>query len=380
MAAELCAVTDVEGAFRILGLKANCSYRICGAGSGLLCEVPEPVTAPKSDSVVLQAQYLYGARIAFETADGEYAKLPDQTGIGQSPVVCDWPAGVLLRRSVVRRTLLGVEPQLLPSDNPSLFLFRSELEPWSPEPVVADLRVNFTGYEPVETSCQLEWLGGDFPEFRCRLTALGAGLGEVLVRFEDQPELGARSADRPQEFGTLKLRNLADPMSIQELSLVLREKEPDGSFRVGGIPYGEYLARLTLANGAFAYPKEPTGVPVAVGPEPAQLSVPTEGLASLIVELIDTDGNPYNGPATFELGEGMPEALPDQNGFRIRGGRGFTKFDRGPYQFPLLPPDHYVVGLSSPTQPFEEERLGPIVVEVLAAGATTVTVRIQRRM
>jgi len=285
-----------------------------------------------------------------------------------------------LRRSVVRKTLLGLEPQLLPSDNPSLFLFRSELEPWGAKPVIAALTANFVGYEPIDTSCQLEWLGGDFPEFRCRLTPLGAGVGEVWVRFDDPPELESRSKDRPQEFGTLKLRNLADPLSADGLSLVLREMRPDGSFRVGGIPYGEYVARLRLASGAFTYPREQAGVPVSVGPEPTQFLVPTEGLGSLVVYLIDTDGNRFNGPATFELGEGMPEPLPDGNGFRIKGGRGFTKFERGPYRFPLLPPNHYVVGLSSPTQPFEQERKGPIVVEVSAAGEATVTVRIQRRM
>lgn len=380
LAADLCAITNAEGVFRIDCLTPGCSYRVSAAGQGLLCAVPGPVMAPHADPVVLKAQYVYGAKVTFETADGLVVELPDQAGVDHSPVTCEWSEGVLLRQSVVRRTLLGVESNVLASDNPCLLLFRSEVEPWRTTPIVADLEARFVGYEPVLTRCQLEWLGADYPEFRCRLTPLGAGLGEVLVQFDDRPDLGPRSSDRPQEFGILKLRNLADSSSANVLSLVLRTPEPDGSFRVGGIPFGEYVAKLKLADGAFVHPREGDGAPISVGPDTAHFFVPTQGLGSLTVELKDTGGNLYNGPATFELGAGKPEPLPDQEGFRIRGGRGFTKFQRGPYRFPLLPPDHYVVGLSSPSQPFEEERQGPIVVEVPPGGATTVSVRIQRQM
>lgn len=380
LAADLCATTDGEGVFRIRNLTPGCSYRISAAGRGLMCAVSAPIVAPHGNSVVLQAQYVYGARVTFETGGGRLADLPDQAGVDHSPVTCEWSEGVLLRQGVVRRTLLGVEAQVNSADNPSLFLFRSEVEPWRTAPPVAELTARFVGYETVVTRCQLEWLGGDFPEFVCRLVPLGAGLGTVFVQFDDPPQLGFRSADRPQEFGLLKLRNLADSPSADVLSLALRNVEPDGRFRVGGIPYGEYVARLTLSDGKFVHPRDQDGVPISVGPDPAHFIVPTEGLGSLTVELVDTEGNIYNGPATFELGAGKPEPLPDQEGFRIRGGRGFTKFLRGPYRFPLLPPNHYVVGLSSPTQPFEEARKGPIVVEVPRSGEASVSVRIQRRM
>lgn len=336
------ARTDEGGRFELNGLDPKERYTLWGAGAGW-------VLADESAAEVLAGQHLVRRAdpmwaVALELRDdlGEPARVPlDLVSRGAEraeflgPPLEAWP----LESNAALWNGLGALREELPP-NVRLFAFSGGNPESQETPFV--YQALFPGYESASRQVRAARVGqGQLPRERVTLSRRAQQFGEFeLMHLDSQGGLSPIPSGELVLFDENQVFNLWVPAT------------PEGSLRLGPVPFGRYGFRFRSEDGISQSVEPPEGVPtelLVVGPDPSLATIELGAGGSVEIEVNLLDGRPHWGSLSVLIGE-PGSVWFDEDGAIEWTGVHRVHFSGPPYRIDHLPSGFFRFVLDSPFQ------------------------------
>ena len=392
------AEADLTGRFELEGLRPGKIYSIYAGGNGLVSPKPTRAISGAGEEAIIPVGFVFGALVRFRAEDGTVPRTLRYRAREQKNEETSWSVGKAIYRTSRLAALSGVSRDLAFSENPSVILFLVESLEKGQLAGPAEYHARPFGFDVVGERLWLGWLGEGLPVYDLPLRGGGSEQGEVLVELQGGDDIvcGYRSPECTMSEATLLLQQVGPVSSGEQIEVPLRGLfDGDGFCKVGGIPFGRYVASIQFGAGSHRFPEYGIeGVNLDVGNKVAKILVPLKGLGTVEAVLETEHGELYRGPAVFVLGEGEPveiegadlerfgnSSVPGRPVYSIASGRGTIRFECAPYVFPSLRPNKYHITAKIPrlTGDGLSDGLPPSVV-VEPGAHERVTVRVRSEM
>ena len=355
--------SSADGAFRIEGLNRGERYALHCGGRGCVAIDGQLSVEPGDERIELRVARCYGVLLEFVDVSGASACVPEVFGTRGSfdMSIHDANAEFVLNLPPSARLALGPIDSISPAPTSQLILLRSARDLSELGPI--EYRCWLPGYSAVLAECFALPVDNGVARHEQPIVRDAADFGAFQLLAEPAGALLQRSAGRHGPIATLELT----PAGRSGTSVrVLRADRAD-PWRFECVPFGSHEV-VFVSQPETEHSRLSLGA-ITIGPQSAQLPLPTRRLGALTLHVQLDDGREYAGELVAGLGSlsapGTPANTP------IVGAT--TVFRHAPYEFALLPPGEYRVWISEPG-------LGsaPADVRVAPGESTQVALRVLR--
>ncbi len=333
------ARTDAAGRFRFEGLERDAAFELAAVRDGEVAT--ERLASARTGRVdlALELRPIVAAAVRLVDAEGGAPRASDGLFAGHSvwdPVEPDLHARHLPTDGVEVAWIGGAELADVARGGRDRYLMVYEPHGDAfarPANVTLSLRV--PGYAPVWTSVPLERLDARLALRELPVERRAERWGHVDVAVTGAEGWIERSGEaKRRAFGLLRLVPEGDG---ETLSYAL-QPDPDGRWRVDGVPCGRYRVELALRDASGALPARGNeALVVDVAPEGAEVSLDLRGRGAGEVVVARADGSDYDGELVLLLRKGADGAGP------VR----FVRFEGAPYVFAGLEEGEYEVSVQT---------------------------------